>query len=161
MDARAERQLVRPALHPEPADRVNEVERGAHRPLRVVLLGDRRAPDRHDGVADELLDAPAVALDDLAGGLEIMGQQVAHVLGVPLLRQRREADEVGEEHADQASLGGGQCRRRHGRGGRLGQRGAAVAAELRAWRVRGAAARAGDGQPLPALAAELAASFVR
>ena len=29
----------------------------------VVLVRDRRAEDRHDGVADELLDRPAVALD--------------------------------------------------------------------------------------------------
>ena len=32
--------------------------------LGIVLVGDRRAPDRHDRVADELLDGAAVALDD-------------------------------------------------------------------------------------------------
>ena len=50
---------------------VHQLERGAHRPLGVILVGDRRAPDRHDRVADELLDGAAVALDDLARELEV------------------------------------------------------------------------------------------
>ena len=50
---------------PERLDRVDELEAGAHRPLGVVLVRHRRAPHRHDRVADELLDRPAVALDDL------------------------------------------------------------------------------------------------
>ena len=41
----------------------DELERGADGPLGVVLLRGRRAPHRHDGVADELLDRAAVALD--------------------------------------------------------------------------------------------------
>ena len=36
---------------------------GAHRPQRVVLVDARNAEDRHDGVADELLDRAAVALE--------------------------------------------------------------------------------------------------
>ena len=36
-----------------------------------------RAPDGHDGVADELLDRAAVALDDVAGELEVARQQLA------------------------------------------------------------------------------------
>ena len=48
------------------ADRVDQVEAGPDRPLGVVLVGDRRAPDRHDRVADELLDRAAVAADDVA-----------------------------------------------------------------------------------------------
>ena len=47
-------------------DRRDEVERGTHGALRVVLLRDRRAPDRHHGVADELLDRAAVPLDHRA-----------------------------------------------------------------------------------------------
>ena len=35
--------------------------RAAHRPERVVLVADRQPEDRHDRVADELLDGPAVA----------------------------------------------------------------------------------------------------
>ena len=63
----------------------DEVEGGANGALGVVLLGDRRAPDRHHGVADELLDGAAVALDDRPRGLEVAGQELARVLGVARL----------------------------------------------------------------------------
>ena len=76
-DARAER-----------PDRVDELEAGPHRPLGVVLVGDRRAPDGHDRVADELLDRAAVAGDHLTGKLEVAGQGVAHLLRVALLGER-------------------------------------------------------------------------
>ena len=39
---------------------------GADRPQGVVLVDDRDAEDRHDRVADELLDGAAVRLDDPA-----------------------------------------------------------------------------------------------
>ena len=42
-------------------------QRRPDRALGVVLAGDRRAPDRHHRVADELLDRPAVALDQRCG----------------------------------------------------------------------------------------------
>ena len=47
-----------PDLDPwaERPDRVDEVQPGADRPLGVVLVGDRGAPQRHHRVADELLD---------------------------------------------------------------------------------------------------------
>ena len=56
LEARAER-----------LDGVDQLEGGADAALGVVLVGDRRAPDGHHGVADELLDRAAVALDDVAG----------------------------------------------------------------------------------------------
>ena len=89
----------------ELGDGGDQVERRAHRPLGVVLVRDGRAPDRHHRVADELLDRPAVAFDQPAAGVEVGGQQLARVLGVTLLRGRREADEVGEEDGDVAPLG--------------------------------------------------------
>ena len=69
----------------EGPDRVDEVERGTDRALGVVLAGDRRAPDGHHGVADELLDRPAVAADDLARELEVARQELARLLGVAAL----------------------------------------------------------------------------
>ena len=51
----------------EGGDRVDEVEGGADGALGVVLGRDRGAPDGHHGVADELLDRAAVALDDRRG----------------------------------------------------------------------------------------------
>ena len=41
-------------------DRIPDRQGGAHGPLRIVLVDDRRTEDRNDGVADELLDRAAV-----------------------------------------------------------------------------------------------------
>ena len=49
----------------------DQVERGPHRPLGVVLGGVVRSPDGHDGVADELLHHPAVELDQAAADVEV------------------------------------------------------------------------------------------
>ena len=98
-DAGARLDAVAQARH-----RVDQLERGADRALGVVLVRDRRAPDGHDRVADELLDRAAVALDDLAREVEVARQRVADVLRVALLGERREADEVGEQDADELAL---------------------------------------------------------
>ena len=50
---------------------IDQVQRGAHGSFGVVVVGDRRAPDGHDRVPDELLDGSAVALDDRACGVEV------------------------------------------------------------------------------------------
>ena len=71
---------------------------GAHRALGVVLVCDRRPPHGHHGVADELLDGAAVELDQPPCGVEVAREELAHLLGVARLGERREADEVGEEH---------------------------------------------------------------
>ena len=92
---------------PERAHDVDQVQAGPDGTLGVVLVGDRGAPDGHDGVADELLDGPAVAADDVGGQLEVAGQGLADVLGVALLGERGEPDEVGEQDADEAALGDG------------------------------------------------------
>ena len=44
-------------------ERVANRERSAHGAFRIVLVRDRRAEDRHDRVADELLDRAAEALE--------------------------------------------------------------------------------------------------
>ncbi len=87
--------------------RGDEVERGAHCPLGVVLLRDRRPPHRHDGVADELLDRAAVALDQRSRRLEVARQQLARLLRVAALGRGREPDEVREQHRHEPALGGG------------------------------------------------------
>ena len=91
----------------EPRDRLDEIESGAHRPLGVVLGGSRRAPDGHDGVADELLDRPAVAADQRARELEVAREQVTRLLRITAFGERGEPDEIGEEHRDEPSLGSG------------------------------------------------------
>ena len=100
----------------------DEVEARPDRPLGVVLVGDRGAPQGHDRVADELLDGAAVAADDLADGLEVAVLELADLLGVAPLGERREPDEIGEQDADEAALGDGV-----GLGGVVGGRCAAAA----------------------------------
>ena len=58
---------VEASVEPSAGDRVDDVERRPDGALRVVLVRHRRAPDRHHGVADELLHDAAVALNGLAG----------------------------------------------------------------------------------------------
>ena len=68
-------------------------------------MRDGRAPDGHDRVADELLDGPAVAADDLPRIVEVAREQLARLFWVAGLRERREADQIGEQDRDKPSLG--------------------------------------------------------
>src|SRR6185312_13101550 len=145
----------------EGAHGVDQLEGDADGPLAVVLLRERGAPDGHDRIADEFLDGAAVALDRAPGGVEVAGEELAHLLRVARAGERREADQVGEEHRHHPPLGCRRLRRRHGRG-RGDERRPAGAAEAVAGLVRraacgachhelGAAARA-VAPPLPVLA---------
>ena len=158
---------------PSDADRVHQLQPGPDGPFGVVLPGDRCSPDGHDGVADELLDGAAVALDHVGAEREVAGQDLADVLRVAFLGERREPDEVGEQDRDEATLGGGSVAgaRRAWMGcagaGRRGdspagrrERLAALPAEPLAGLVRGAAARAPEGERGTAGGAELASSPV-
>ena len=99
---------------------VADRERRSDGALRVVLVCGRRAEERHDGIADELLHRPAVMLELVAEVLPVRGKQRSYVLRVHALRARREADEVGEEDGDDLPL---LATRR----GRVERRAAAVA----------------------------------
>ena len=134
--ARAGRRLLA-----ERGDRGDEVERGAHRPLGIVLLRDRRPPDGHDRVADELLDRAAVALDDLSGACRSSGTgaRVSSSASRPsdaVVNPTRSANRHG--HETPLCDGCGGCRRGAGcLGNRTDlERRPAVAAELLARRVR-------------------------
>ena len=98
-------------------------------------MGDRRAEERHDRVADELLHRPSVALDLGLDPRPVRSLQRAHLLRVEPLRLRGEADEVGEEDGDALSL----LARRLG----LAERGPARETEPGALRVFLAALQAG------------------
>jgi hypothetical protein len=152
---------------------IDELEGCAHGPLGVVLARDRRAPDRHHRVTDELLDRSAVPRDHVRRDREVPRQGLADVLAVALLGERGEADEVGEHHGDEAALRHREVRvragsgrhggRGRGRGGatRPRERGAALAAEPHAGRVLGATRCAAACQHRAALAAESLAGRVR
>jgi hypothetical protein len=107
---------------------------------------------RHHGIADELLDGSAEALDDEARALEVAREQLAHVLGVALLRERSVADEIGEEDGDEATFG---CRRPARRRRLRGQLCPAFTAEAVALLVRRAARWACESEGGTALRAEL------
>jgi hypothetical protein len=120
----------------ERGDRVARSERRAHRPLGVVLVRNRRAVHGHDGVADELLDGPAVPLELLPQRLVVPAEKRPDVLRVEPLCTGGRADEVDEDGRDDLALLTG--------GGRFDQRRAAAVAEACVVRVLAAAERAGD-----------------
>ena len=92
-------------------DAGDEVERSSACAVGIVLVGDRDAEDAHDGVADELLDRPPVAVQRLLAGREVAKLDAPERLGIESLAERRRAHEVAEEQADELSelgrLGGG------------------------------------------------------
>ena len=98
-------------------------------------MRDRRAEDRHHGVADELLDRAAEALDLAGDALVVRAERGANVFRVGPVGAGREAHEVDEEHGDDLALLAAR---------RCLERGAAGEAEARALRVLLAAVRADD-----------------
>ena len=89
--------------------------------LGMIFVGYRDAEHRHHGVADELLDRPARALDFLAHRGEETLQPKARSLGI-LLSGLGRADQVREQHRRELSLmSDGQRLGRNpwSRGGRL------------------------------------------
>ena len=90
---------------PQIADRTVELERGAHRAHRVILVGDGVAEHREDGVTHELVDAPAVAGHDLPRLVVDEVHQLANDLGVDGLGHLRVARRIREEHRHEAAFG--------------------------------------------------------
>jgi hypothetical protein len=80
--------------------RLPELAGGANRPQRVVLVDDRDPERRHDRVADELLDRPAVVLDDAADLDEVARDDAPVRLRVEPLSERGRVDDVGEDDGD-------------------------------------------------------------
>ena len=79
-------------------------ERGAERPRGVVLVRHGHAEDGHYGVADELLDGAAFALDLLSHRGCVGAENVLQVLRIEPLAERRGARDVGEEDRDELAL---------------------------------------------------------
>ena len=98
-------------------DRVAQLGRRPHCAERVVFVQHRHAEDGHGRVADELLDAPAVPLDDRPHGVEEPAEHVPDALRVEPLAELGRADDVAEEHRDDPAL---RTRDRRGGGPALG-----------------------------------------
>ena len=160
-DSRARLQPGRAGLALQRGDRLDQLEGGANGALGVVFSCDRCAPEGHHRVADELLDRASVAVDHLTRAVEVARQQLARLLGIPVLGVRGEAHEVGEEDGDEAPLRDGRpgVRSRDGRSSRL-ERATAVAAEEIARVVRAPADRAPACKLRSALRAEAAPRLV-
>ena len=77
---------------------------GAERAVRVVLVGDGGAEERHDAVAQELVDGALEAVDRAQDDLEDPVHDAVDLLGVQALGHRREAGDVREHHADLLAL---------------------------------------------------------
>src|SRR5205823_11173140 len=84
----------------EVGERFTKLGRGAHRAQRIVLVHRGNAEDGHHGVADELLDRAAVALDDFFRDLEVAGHHPPQALGIDLLPERGRAGDIAEENGD-------------------------------------------------------------
>ena len=73
-DAHADVELARIVGLVQLRDRLADGEGCTDGALRVVLTRGRRAEDRHDGIADELLDGAAVALELEAHAFVVAGE---------------------------------------------------------------------------------------
>ena len=176
--AGAEADAARRELRLVVVERPLDAEGGVDGAARMVLVGDRGPEERHDAVAEELVDRALVAVDLGEHEVEGPAHEPVDLLGVEALGQRGEAGDVHEEHRhlfalalERAARGEdllGQVLRRvgPGRGELIGggarrKRPAALVAEPVARRVRRLADRAHHLEARAAAAAEAGVSGVR
>ena len=84
--------------------RLLHAQRGVAGAHGVVLVGERRAEQRHDAVAHHLVDRALVAVDGLHHPLEDRVEELARLLGIAVGEQLHRALEVGEEDGDLLAL---------------------------------------------------------
>ena len=70
----------------------------------MILVRERRAEERHDPVAHDLVDGALVPVDRLHHVLEDRVEELARLLGVAVGEQLHRALEVGEEDGDLLAL---------------------------------------------------------
>ena len=81
-----------------------DTEGRVHRSLRVILVGDGRAEQRHDPVAEELVHGALVPVHLGQHQLEGAGHEGVDLLGIEARGDRGEAGDVHEEHRDLLAL---------------------------------------------------------
>ncbi len=86
-----------------------------HRSQRIVLVDGRQAEHRHDGVADVLLDGPAVRLELGAHDVEVAGHHLPQGFGVEPFAQVGRALQIREDDGDRLADLLGLRRRDQGR----------------------------------------------
>ena len=100
-----------PRLEAVLRDRGTHLRCCTHRPESVVLVRHRDSENRHDRIADELLDGATVTLEDHAEILEIQAHPTAQRFGIGRLAQRRRTHEIAKEDGDDLALLACRCRR--------------------------------------------------
>src|SRR5262249_25192609 len=81
-----------------------DTERGMHRAPRMILMSDRRPEQRHDAIAEELVDRAFVPVDFGEHQLEGAGHQPMDDFRVELLTERGETRDIHEQHGDLLAL---------------------------------------------------------
>ena len=99
------------ALDAQCGQRRLHLRRRPQRAHGIVLVHRRQPEDRHHRVADELLDDPAVALDDRLHALEVAREQGTERLGVERLAESRRSGDVTEQDRDDLALLAPACAR--------------------------------------------------
>src|ERR1700682_799134 len=98
----------RGTLGSEPARQSGEAILHVHRCLQrvfgVLLIRQRRAPERHDAVADVLVDRSTVTVDHRAHRVEILAQHCDDGTRLQLLGHGREVRQVGKQQGQLALL---------------------------------------------------------
>ena len=89
----------------EPRQGLLHAHGGVHRVPGVLRVGRRRPEERHDGVADVLVQGPPAQEDLLGHGLEGAVEDGGQLQGLHALGHAGEAGEVGEQHRDLAAAG--------------------------------------------------------
>ena len=79
-------------------DRPLHGDRRAHRAVGIIGMRDRRAPEGHDRVADELVERAAVLEDHLHHLGEVLAQELGDGVRPHRFGHRGEATDVAEEH---------------------------------------------------------------
>src|SRR4029453_11014430 len=83
---------------------VTQMERRVAGALRVILVGDRRAEERHATVPGELVDEALESLGAVTEDAEEALHDLRPHLGVEVLRQLHRALHVGKQHGDELAF---------------------------------------------------------
>ena len=75
-----------------------KLQRGEHCALGMILMGDRGTKQRHETIAQELIDIAFVAMDSIKGELEELVQEVVHGLCAELLGNTRRVRHIAEQY---------------------------------------------------------------
>jgi hypothetical protein len=82
----------------EVGQRVADPQRREHRPLRRVLVRDRRAEERHEAVAGELIDDPLEPVDLVHREGDVLVEYLAVDLRIEAARDRGRSGEIAEQY---------------------------------------------------------------